>query len=300
MIKIHIYSQINIYTMKISNHIINDIKSRITNGHPLPQKLTIANLAEAYNVSTTPVRIAIKALIDQNILIKHNNGRLEITKKNLKTADTIPTPTITNQTDAIFIQLSQVILKESLTSNEVFLREQSTSEQYNIGRTVVRQLFSKLAGAGMLEHIPRRGWLIRQYREEDMDAYLEVRETLELKSLDLAMPYLDTADLKKLLKGNTQTPNSNVININNDLHQYWINRSDNRYITEFFERHSRYYDSLFDYATIKNDVTKQMANQHCLIINALLNDQLDIAKENLVHHIRDQHPMLQRTLNSIR
>ena len=287
--------------MKISNHIIDDIKTRIATGQPLPRKLTIANLAQTYNVSTTPVRIAIQTLIDEKVLVKHSNGRLEIPSLTASGSDYIPEAAISiaSETDAIYEQLSQLILKESLSHSEVFLREQSTSELYHIGRTVVRQLFGKLSGAGMLEHIPRRGWLIRRYREEDMNAYIEVRETLELKAMELALPYMDIAELNVFLKGNTQNPTSSTTNINNQLHLYWIERSDNRYIREFFEKNSKYYDSLFDYATIKNDVVKQMAKQHSLILNALLNDQLEEAKEHLVHHIRDQHPMLQRTINQI-
>jgi DNA-binding GntR family transcriptional regulator len=43
---------------------------------------------------------------------------------------------------------------------------------------------------------------VHPIQEEDVVAYLDVRETLELKALDLARPHIDNADLAPMLEGN--------------------------------------------------------------------------------------------------
>ena len=54
------------------------------------------------------------------------------------------------------------IIRSSLSGEARYLREDQTAQKYGVGRTVVRQVFGHLAGSGMLEHLPRRGWRIRR------------------------------------------------------------------------------------------------------------------------------------------
>ena len=58
----------------------------------------------------------------------------------------------------------------------------------------------------------------------------QVREVLEVRALALAWDRLERADIERFLEGNapgTRKPD-------NGLHDYWIERSGNRYIRQFF------------------------------------------------------------------
>ena len=56
--------------------------------------------------------------------------------------------------------------------------------------------------AAFCEHLPRRGWQLRPFRQADLDAYIDMRVTLELKALDLAWPRLVDEELQAILDGN--------------------------------------------------------------------------------------------------
>jgi DNA-binding GntR family transcriptional regulator len=140
---------------------------------------------------------------------------------------------------------------------------------------------------------------VAPFREEDMLAYLDVRETLELKALDLARPRLIEADLRRMLEGNLPPPGSPEPRLDNRLHQYFIDCSGNRYIRDFFRAHGGYYTALFDYAALGASVVEEMARQHRDILTHVLAGRWKQAKEALGHHIRAQRPALRKMIEQV-
>jgi DNA-binding GntR family transcriptional regulator len=162
-------------TDTITDFIAQDLKDRILANRPLPAKLTLTALAHHYRVSLTPVRLAINTLLEEKLLRKRDNGRIEVnsvsahrTERKPKTSEVQPPPTPMDWETA----LAQEVIVRSLTGNDDYLREEAMSQRFGIGRTVLRQVFNRLAGKGLLEHKPRCGWRIRTFNEEDMRAYL--------------------------------------------------------------------------------------------------------------------------------
>ncbi len=277
--------------MTIASYIAQDLESRMRSGDGLPDKLTLGGLAEQYGVSFTPVRVAIRELIDRELLIKKSNGRLAVNADGISGSgkrESVPPPVPPKDWDAI---LGDEVLLLSLRGEAVFLREEAVAERHGIGRTLLRQAFGRLAGRGLLEHVPRCGWKVRPFREDDMITYLDVRETLELKALDLARPRLVAVDLERMLAGNVPAENANPPRLDNQLHRYFIDRSENRYIKEFFASHGGYYTALFDYAALGASVVKEMAEQHREILSHALARRWAKARKALAHHIRSQQPV---------
>ncbi|MDA7977619.1 MAG: GntR family transcriptional regulator [Pirellulales bacterium] len=314
--------------MNITEFIKADLKTRIVSGRFLPAKLTLTALSEHYSVSATPVRRAVSELIAERYLQKRSNGRLvfderwrgpgnwEISAKSgLASDETAPDsanrvppasgalpapsesvpaasgvlPAKSEQAEAITAE----IIRRSLSGATGFLREEAASEEHGVGRSVIRAIFSTLAGRGLIEHVPRRGWRIRPYREADMLQYLDVRESLELKALDLAWPRLERDRIAVFLAGNSPNKDGRQ-QIDNRLHQYWIERSSNRYIIDFFAGHGGYYDALFDRAAIPTNVIAQAAAEHRDILQAILSNDRRQARESLTRHIQGQRPKVSR------
>jgi DNA-binding GntR family transcriptional regulator len=265
-------------------YIREDLKSRIRSGGGLPAKLTLEELSRHYGVSFTPVRAAVGELIRDRFLRKHANGRLEVSPDPPRSARGGGVPADPERLLAIDA------LRRSLKGDAVYLREEAAAAKYGIGRTVVRQVFARLVATGLLEHVPRKGWRVRPLRGEELDAYLEVRETLELKALDLARPRLAKADLERMLAGHET-------GLDNDLHRYLVEKSRNRYIRDFFDRHGAYFTTLFD--TASAGVAREMAGQHRRILQALLRRDWEAARQSLAHHIRCQRPVLKRMMNRL-
>jgi DNA-binding GntR family transcriptional regulator len=277
--------------MTISLRIREDLEARIASGRELPDCWTLTSLAERYGVSFTPVRQAVEQLVAGGYLLRQGTGRLSVNPARLGSTPSRAIQTPTTEPDWYAVLRNHVI-QTSLQGESTFLREEATAERLGVGRTIVRQVFGQMVGGGLLEHMPRRGWLVVPFRIEEMVAYLEVREVLELKALELAWSRLDMQDVRKMLEGNR--PGETGDRLDNRLHGYFIERSGNRFIREFFRTQGGYYTALFDHAAPAADVVAEMAGQHRVILEQVLLGKRAAAKQALSTHIWAQKPILQQ------
>jgi DNA-binding GntR family transcriptional regulator len=284
--------------MELSVYIKEDLQRRIQSGDGPPCKLTLPGIAEYYDVSITPVRSAIGRLIQDGVVCKRANGRLAVSSKSRgKKVNDAPVrpPRTPRDWD---LAVAREVMIASLAREPSYLREESLAAKYAIGRSVIRQSLGRLAGAGLIEHVPRCGWLVHPILEDDIRAYLEIREALELKALDLAKPRLDGRDLEAMLAGNEAAEDAGP-RLDNRLHQYLIGKSGNRYIQNFFGQYTAtYYTAVFDYAAPEAHVVARMAGQHREILEALLARHWAQARRALSQHIWEQLPILKSLLDT--
>lgn len=283
--------------MSIATFIKEDLAEHLVSGRDLPVQLTFDSLAEHYNVSYTPVRIALAELIDEGLLVRGSNRRLTPAPPNKKvrrhcTAKLPVRPA--DQYGAVANDLVQL----SFNGEPVFLREEATGEKYGISRSAIRVIFQRLATEGMLDHVPRRGWRLRPFKQDDFRAFLEVREALELKALELARPNLDPTELRRLLDANTlpESPNEDL-RCDDSLHEYIILTADNVYIRGFLERQGRFHWQFFHWEYNDRETALETIRQHRDILSAMLMKNWSAARKALSHHIRNNHPLLGRIGN---
>lgn len=275
--------------MKITERIENDLKRKIDSGEDYPEIITLNTLSEFYEVSLTPVRQAVDQLIQQEYILKHSNGRLEINQHkvglNQLTEEELESEPSTKDL------LLKDIIQYSLKKNDIFLREEACAEKYSVGRTVVRGILNSFATRGIITHIPRRGWQVYSYSYEDMCSYLEIREMMELKALTLSKGKISHIQLEKYIQENSLANNGEQ-KLNDDLHDYFIERSGNRYIKDFFEKQGLYWKALFNFAAPKTSSVKVMADEHREILEAILKDDWNQARKILTQHIRSQEAII--------
>jgi DNA-binding GntR family transcriptional regulator len=284
--------------MTLADLVFEDLAARIESREPLPCKPTFSALAKHYAVSLTPVRTAVKRLVSEGYLTVLENGRLRVSEDppEQRKAKRRQRPEFPPDHEAI---IRVDLLRMSLLGDAQYIREAAATAKYGIGRTVLRPIFSRLAGQGLLEHVPRRGWRVRPFDKNDLCDFVQVREALELAALEEARPKLQKEVLKQFLEGNRPGGDMQMGALNNNLHSYWIKLSGNRYIIDFFERQTLYYRTLFDYAAPEAHVVDEMAAQHREILQALIEDRWRDAKIALVRHIRDQKPVVQQLMEKI-
>ena len=289
--------------MSLVTRIKNEIGSRLEKSEDLQIPLTVQGLSEHYGVSYTPVREAIGELIEVGLIRKKSNGRLEAIppNKRLKKSNFLakqesekkPVENITKE-----------LVEISLGGEECFVREEATASKHGLTRSTLRQILQRLAGEGLLEHVPRRGWRVKPFRQEDMDAFIEVREVMELKALDLAKTKLGSPESQRKLrqiKENNQLAKGKKgqAKIDNTLHAYLIDLAANPYINDFFNRHGRYFTILFNWEGENEKAASEAVTQHHEIIDALLAQNWSLAKKRLSHHLHSNHPVL-RNLRGIK
>ncbi len=283
----------------LTSYISQDLENRIMSGELETGDLSLVTLAEHYKVSITPLRAAIKELVQKGIIIKLPNRRLQAHARKgrrvepRKAVAVPPTPK----------DWSEVLIKEvmhaSLSPNPSYLREDTLSKKLGIGRSIIRQVLSHFAGAGLIDHIPRRGWLAHPLGVDDMHAYLVVRETLELKALKLARTRLDKAELERIRDICTSGAKGNLPDFDNSLHECIISASGNRYIRQFFQQYvARYYTELFYFAAPEAAVVEEMSNEHLAIIDALIERRWATAEKLLSAHIFGQTVVLMKLLGT--
>jgi DNA-binding GntR family transcriptional regulator len=285
--------------MTLAELVFEDLASRIESQAVLPSKLTFSALAKHYKVSLTPVRSAVTRLVSEGYLKTLDNGRLQV-------SDTLPPARRRGQSPLVLelpkdheATIRADLIRRSLTGDTRYIREAAAAARYGIGRTVLRPILSRLAGQGLLEHVPRCGWRVRTFDKKDLCDFIEVREALELRALEVARPKLQREVLEQFLEGNRSRDGMQMGALNNNLHSYWIKLSENRYIIDFFERQAVYYTTLFDYAAPEAHVVDEMAAQHCEILEALIDERWGDAKKALVRHIRDQKPIVEQLMDHV-
>jgi DNA-binding GntR family transcriptional regulator len=257
----------------------------------LPANLSLAELSRHYDVSITPVRDAIELLVDEGYLTRKGNRRIEVNPSRIGIGDgeewTSSRPKLPEDWDEVLLD---EVMHASLNLAAVYLRETSLAEKYGVGRSIVRGVFSRFSGAGLLDHVPRRGWRVQPVQIEDVRAYLSVRAAMELLALDQARPNVNEAEITALLEGEYHA-------LNNATHRYFIEKSGNRYIDGFFRQFvSRFYTKMLYYAAPEARVVEEMANEHVQILEAVLADDWQRAREVMSKHILNQRAILERVL----
>ncbi|TWT34845.1 GntR family transcriptional regulator [Blastopirellula retiformator] len=282
--------------MSLSERIVEELSDRIHSREGLPEPFSIASVARLFDVSASPVRTAFDQLVEEGLLVRDATGRLtpnpdRKAKRRVQRSEP--------REPALEVRIREFIIRRSLAGDDSFLREEATAEMFRVSRTVLRHWLGKLAGQGFIEHVPRRGWRSRLFLPQDLEHYSEVREALELMALRTVRAQLDAEFLQEMLDGN-QPAADGTPQLDNRLHAYWIDLSGNHYIRDFFERHGLFHAAIFDLATTETAAVEEMAEQHRLILQALIEKNWKKVETVLTKHIRSQIPRVERMLEEIR
>lgn len=273
--------------MSLTDHITADLRRRLAAQEP-DLDLRIEALAQRYQVSTQPVRLALAHLVREGALRRDRSRSFNPAPAQGRRRKLPAAVPLEPSTHDIHRQLSKLAVELSLKGEETFLREESTAAQLGVSRGAAREALQRLHGEGIVEHVPRRGWRVRAFSRADTADFLEVREVLEVRALTLAWDRLERADIERFLQGNapgTRKPD-------NGLHDYWIERSGNRYIRQFFAQHAPFFSTLFAWEDHDRAAAEQSCDQHRAILRAILANDRAAATAALITHIHGNHPVL--------
>ena len=279
--------------MTLKEYIKQDLVAQLATGVKPSSSFTLERLSNHYDVSITPVRAAISELLNEGVLRRDEDRRLVMGRR--PKAKHLSEPSRPETPEERFTNVARDLVRLSLQPEPILLPEEATAEKYDLSRAAIRQIFQRLADDGLLEHLPRRGWRLRPFRQDDLDAFIEVRVMHERKALELAKHRLVEEDLRQMLEGN-RLPKSRrgKPQIDDRLHAYLIEKAANPYITDFFARHGKYFEMVFDWEALDRAAAIQAVEHHREILKALIAREWDLAADRLENHIRHNHPVLQQ------
>jgi DNA-binding GntR family transcriptional regulator len=268
--------------MSIQQYIEDDLEQKILSGKNIPEKLTLEFLSQHYQVSTRPVRLALKSLLDKKILLKQDNARLFANPKKINTKKNLLV--VAPPTNFYQIILDDLV-KQSLkgAEKEVYLREEELAEKYGLSRTPIRSILHEISATGLIQHHKRIGWTLIPFSLEDYSQFANVRALMEVYALEVSCEFLDRIKIEDYLKENFKDKNGEY-HLNNDFHQYIIDKSHNRYVQDFFIR----YQPFFKLFILKEDniaEAKKACEFHQEILKSILAKNWSSAKKNLKEHI---------------
>lgn len=268
--------------MTIQQYIEDDIAQKVLSGKNIPEKLTLDYLSQQYQVSTRPVRLALQALMDKKILLKQENSRILPNPKKIGTKlnlSVVAPPN--NYFEIILDDLVKLSLKGS--DKNIFLREEELAEKYGLSRTPIRGILHAISATGLVQHHKRIGWALVPFSLEDYSQFINVRALLEVYALEVSCEFLDKIKIESYLKGNYKDKNGKI-HLDNDFHQYIIDKTHNRYVQDFFKR----YQPFFQLFILKEDnieEAKKACEFHQDILKSILAKNWSSAKKSLKEHI---------------
>lgn len=198
-----------------------------------------------------------------------------------------------NLADRVFVALRGDLMAGKISPAER-LAENSLADRYQVSRTPVREALARLLADGLIERRDRGLYPYRP-RLEDLDGLYELRITLELRGIvrieEDPEKHYDTAILEQelrrwtALRQNTPAPDAGFVADDEQFHNTLLKASGNNALVSALEMVNARIRPIrmFDYLT--DDRMSATISEHITILEFVLDDRLESARETLLTHI---------------
>lgn len=170
------------------------------------------------------------------------------------------------------------------------------SQECGISKTPIREALSALSKDGLIDYAPRQGFFVKRLDFKELMDILELREALELYSLERHFAAYDRSILEEFLSRfettykilrTTGSPHE-YLEVDADFHTFLIESTGNLKIIETY----RVLDTNLRYMRLQDtSFLKELAgatiSEHVTIIKAILEDNQGVAARELVKHLRN-------------
>lgn len=207
--------------------------------------------------------------------------------------------------DVVFENLREAILEGKLTPGQR-LMEVQLAEQLGVSRTPVREAIRKLELEGLVVMLPRKGAYVANMSLKDILDVLEIRASLEGLAASLAAERISPEDIKELEKIANEFEESTehadvetLLRKDVEFHECIFKAANNKklhqLITSLWEQVYRFRVTyISDY-----DSSVNIINEHKLILQAIKDGDVDVAKKYATEHIeKAEQFMIEKAMNN--
>lgn len=177
-----------------------------------------------------------------------------------------------------------------------FVNEELLTEELHISRTPVRDALGRLEQEGLVKIMPKKGILVTELTMRDINMIYELRFLYEPYIIEHYYTGISDNDLTKYYKI-FQNPkkleravqdNTYFYDLDSQLHQLFIDACPNQFIKQSYAL-IQTQSERFRYMS-GNHSEQRLADtfdEHCHIIRALLQKDIPLAKECMLHHLEE-------------
>jgi DNA-binding GntR family transcriptional regulator len=198
------------------------------------------------------------------------------------------------KTDRAYHALKRAIVKGELAAGS-FLSESDVIRRYGVGRTPFREACNRLIHEGLLEVVPRRGYMVPELSFHDVRDLFELRVVLESAIIHLATVRASQEDIRELARLAADVPKRRkdgtngfevIVDANRKFHlklaETTRNRELERLLASVLERTERVMFIELRVTKFNEDAFKVI---HEPIIEAMKRHDVNAAREALLHDI---------------
>ncbi|GAA0610142.1 GntR family transcriptional regulator [Virgibacillus siamensis] len=171
------------------------------------------------------------------------------------------------------------------------LNEMQIAKQLNVSATPVREAFRHLQVEGLVETIPWRGTVVKEFTEKEIFEAYQCREALEVLATKLAVQQIDEEGLEKLQEqvDLSRDPGSvtDTVKINSSIHETILEYADNKRLQILLSQINDvvYHDRNISAYGIER--REQIYQEHVELVNAFKARDTNRAEKAMSVHIQN-------------
>lgn len=199
--------------------------------------------------------------------------------------------------------LREYIMKGSLKPGER-LTEPKLSAMLGISRTPIREALRLLENEGFIDIYPRRGAVVSDITSKDVDEIFIIKTKLESLAARLAVENISEADIKKMMDINEKmmkySESKNVVNLiklNADFHNIFIEKCNNSRLIKFIESLNKQFKRVTAYSFTETGRIKKVLEEHKNIIDAFVNRDAEKVEQLVDIHVKNGWQFIKSRMN---
>jgi DNA-binding GntR family transcriptional regulator len=197
-----------------------------------------------------------------------------------------------NLTHRAYQDIKQMMFDHKLVPGQRLISV-DLAQQLGISRTPINNALNILASEGIVDLVPNQGYRVHEITREEAESLWQIREILEIGSIEYAIKCLTPKKIKELKKQKTSyekavwdPTNRDRFSLDEEFHVTYIKMTGNIYLPDYFrEIHHRVFLRQRIEA-LKPDRAKKALAEHDQIFRSICDGDLKSAKRNIKAHIK--------------
>lgn len=196
-----------------------------------------------------------------------------------------------NKKQEVYKSLQEKIINHELKPKEK-LSEKELMLEYDIGRTPLRDVLTKLKYEYLIETIPQSGTFVKEFDLLELKEVLEMRIPLELLACELIIERISDKELNDihfilntLSKEMNQLSKNEVKNYTDEIHNIYYLASGNKRLTKSLKELHNFTSRAWYSFELKKESKKNSVDEWSNIIKMVEQKEVQKLKESIKNHI---------------